>query len=564
MLPSLSPTSPSPPPNLPSSPSPSSPPQTISSQMLTPQSLPPSPSPTPHSPRSSPSSSPSFLLLLPSLPLPPFHPLSPSPSSFSSSSSFSSFSSPSPSPSISSSSSSSPLHIHRQSHPHIQIHLNLHLSNTLFSDISSPQSLQSSPSLPSNSLNPFISTSNTNTNTIPSFSLHSSLSIHSAIFLHTHNPIDGAILPSLNSPSTSLSAFNTSFLHQTRSLSNADEVHIGNESQRVKLGRLDSFDLNSHRFEWCIWENSGNGSAGGTLYVSYTNANLAISSCSFSKCSTSDHGGALYCDYLLKVDIAKSNFTSCSAANGGANCIRYPQTNSAWTFSENRVESCSITSWCGTGWFFALDDMPPDANFLFKNCVCVANTGGDAAGAVTFNWLPPQKPKQCLLQECQFINNKVENPTSYGGTALCCTRTSNWMNGINFITFCFFDGNTATNGRGNDVFFSGSSITQSPFNQCGSTTESKRVWNAGTADDVEFNKWLPLITTFKIVSNNGTNTDACGRPQQTPCKTIEFALVRMTDPQDASLTLLTSIFVPIQTLTFSAVDTKTTGNNNFF
>ncbi|KAH7819570.1 uncharacterized protein MONOS_14088 [Monocercomonoides exilis] len=63
MHPSPSQTSPSPPTNQPSSPSPSSPPQTISSQMPTPQFLPPSPSPAPLSPRSSPSSSPSFFPL---------------------------------------------------------------------------------------------------------------------------------------------------------------------------------------------------------------------------------------------------------------------------------------------------------------------------------------------------------------------------------------------------------------------------------------------------------------------------------------------------------------------
>ncbi|KAH7831651.1 uncharacterized protein MONOS_15395 [Monocercomonoides exilis] len=202
--------------------------------------------------------------------------------------------------------------------------------------------------------------------------------------------------------------------------------------------------------------------------------------------------------------------------------------------------------------------MTSDSQFLFKNCVCIANTGGDATGAISFNWLPPEKPKQCLLQECQFLNNKLNASSIYGGAGIHCTRTYVWMNEIRFITFCFFDGNTAANGRGNDVFFNGSSITQSPFNQCGSTTQAKRVWNSGTADDVEFNRWLPLITTFKIVSNNGTNTDLCGITQLSPCKTIEHALVRMTDPQDASLTLLSSIFVPTQTLTFSEVDTKIT------
>ncbi|KAH7828179.1 uncharacterized protein MONOS_5558 [Monocercomonoides exilis] len=205
--------------------------------------------------------------------------------------------------------------------------------------------------------------------------------------------------------------------------------------------------------------------------------------------------------------------------------------------------------------------MPPDAKFLFKNCICVANTGGDTAGAVTFNWHPPEKPKQCLLQECQFIGNKVENPTTYGGAALCCTRTYDWMNEVKFITFCFFDGNSATNGRGNDAFFSGSSITQSPFENCGSTTPTKRVWNCETADNTEYNSWLPLIAQNKIVSNSGIDMEICGRPQHTPCATIEYALNGfISHLQNTSLTLLNSIFIPSQTLTFSAVDTKITGN----
>ncbi|KAH7831195.1 uncharacterized protein MONOS_15565 [Monocercomonoides exilis] len=204
--------------------------------------------------------------------------------------------------------------------------------------------------------------------------------------------------------------------------------------------------------------------------------------------------------------------------------------------------------------------MPSDAKFLFKNCSCIANTGGNAAGAVTFHYPPPQKPKQCLLQECQFINNKVENPTSYGGAALCCTNTFTWMNGNKFITFCFFDGNTATNGRGNDVFFYGSDITQSPFQQCGSTTESKRVYNNGKADSDVYNSWLPIINQNKIVSNGGSDVDACGKTQQSPCATVEYALGCVAPFSDASLSLLVSTFTPTKTLTFRAPNTKITGN----
>ncbi|KAH7831183.1 uncharacterized protein MONOS_15922 [Monocercomonoides exilis] len=192
---------------------------------------------------------------------------------------------------------------------------------------------------------------------------------------------------------------------------------------------------------------------------------------------------------------------------------------------------------------------------------CIANSGGVAAGSLTFNWPPQIKPSQFSINECQFANNELTSTSSTrGGAGIYLDAFLTWMNEIRFITFCFFDGNTATNGRGNDVFFNGNAITQSPFQQCGSTTPTNRVWNQGTADNAVYNRWLPLITTFKIVSNNGTNTDLCGITQLSPCKTIEHALVRMTDPQDASLTLLTSTFVPTQTLTFSAVDTKITGN----
>ncbi|KAH7816519.1 uncharacterized protein MONOS_10982 [Monocercomonoides exilis] len=92
------------------------------------------------------------------------------------------------------------------------------------------------------------------------------------------------------------------------------------------------------------------------------------------------------CIYFMVT--TKSNHTNCSAAGGGANCLGGMQTNSIRLLIENRVESCSITSWGGTGWEIVLDNMPSDAKFLFTKCKCIANTGGDAAGAITSNYPP--------------------------------------------------------------------------------------------------------------------------------------------------------------------------------
>ncbi|KAH7830505.1 uncharacterized protein MONOS_11408 [Monocercomonoides exilis] len=134
------------------------------------------------------------------------------------------------------------------------------------------------------------------------------------------------------------------------------------------------------------------------------------------------------------------------------------------------------------------------------------------------------------------------------------------MNEIKFIKFCFFDGNTATNGRGNDVFFSGSNITQSPFENCGSTTLEYRVWNNETATNSEYNSWLPFISQSRIVSKSGIDVDGCGTPQHSPCATIEYAICGFCLFKEASITLLASTFVPNQTLTFIASCIKITGN----
>eukprot|EP00770_Monocercomonoides_exilis_P011965 MONOS_11907.1-p1 / transcript=MONOS_11907.1 / gene=MONOS_11907 / organism=Monocercomonoides_exilis_PA203 / gene_product=unspecified product / transcript_product=unspecified product / location=Mono_scaffold00624:1-1106(-) / protein_length=368 / sequence_SO=supercontig / SO=protein_coding / is_pseudo=false len=347
---------------------------------------------------------------------------------------------------------------------------------------------------------------------------NSSLSVRSTIFKHTQNPIDGAILPNLNNPSTSLSAFNTSFLHQTRSSSNGPIVHVGTESQRAKPGRLTSFDLNSHRFEWCEWNDSnGQNDYGGALKVVCENANLTITSCSFNNCSTNvSNGGAIYTYCLQNVNITNSNFSNCSATRGGAICIDGRQSSSVYSFLDNRVEGCKINGTVGTGWYFYIEDFSSNGQFLFTKCKCISNIGGDAAGSLTFSYPPQNKPNQFLINDCQFMNNKLTSSSTRGGAAMFFRDTYSWMNGIKFITFCFFDSNTATNGRGNDVFFNGSSITQSPFQQCGSTTPTKRVWNAGTADSSVYNGWLPIIDQNKIVSNSGTDADVCGRPQQTP------------------------------------------------
>eukprot|EP00770_Monocercomonoides_exilis_P008029 MONOS_7987.1-p1 / transcript=MONOS_7987.1 / gene=MONOS_7987 / organism=Monocercomonoides_exilis_PA203 / gene_product=unspecified product / transcript_product=unspecified product / location=Mono_scaffold00289:47052-47441(+) / protein_length=130 / sequence_SO=supercontig / SO=protein_coding / is_pseudo=false len=118
-------------------------------------------------------------------------------------------------------------------------------------------------------------------------------------FVSVLDVYDGGIVPSLNSPSSSLSASNTSFVRCYRSQNVAVSGSEGNPS---KPGRQQIADNAVNSFTWCVWNGSkttGNQgtvtdgiSCGGAIHMlNLAAVTLSVKFCSFNNCYENDAGG---------------------------------------------------------------------------------------------------------------------------------------------------------------------------------------------------------------------------------------------------------------------------------
>ncbi|KAH7830305.1 uncharacterized protein MONOS_6381 [Monocercomonoides exilis] len=132
---------------------------------------------------------------------------------------------------------------------------------------------------------------------------------------------DGGIVPSLNSPSSSLAASNTSFVRCYRSQNVAVNGSEGNPS---KPARQQITDNGANSFTWCVWNGSkttGTGTSysdgtsnGGAIYM-YNKASgtLSVKFCSFNDCYAYCAGGGIMCYIISSIKIENNSFDACTA-----------------------------------------------------------------------------------------------------------------------------------------------------------------------------------------------------------------------------------------------------------
>ncbi|KAH7815833.1 uncharacterized protein MONOS_10259 [Monocercomonoides exilis] len=113
---------------------------------------------------------------------------------------------------------------------------------------------------------------------------------------------DGGIVPSLNSPSSSLAASNTSFIRCYRS----ENVAVsGSEDNPSKPARQQITDNGANSFTWCVWNESkangtstsiSNGTSNGGAIFMYNKASgtLSVKFCSFNNCTAYYAGGVIF------------------------------------------------------------------------------------------------------------------------------------------------------------------------------------------------------------------------------------------------------------------------------
>ncbi|KAH7817865.1 uncharacterized protein MONOS_15443 [Monocercomonoides exilis] len=368
---------------------------------------------------------------------------------------------------------------------------------------------------------------------------------------------DGGIVPSLNSPSSSLDASNTSFVGCYRS----QNVEVsGSEGNPSKPGRQQIADNGTNSFTWCVWNgsnttgtNSGysyGDSNGGAIYMySKTSGTLSVKFCSFNDCYAYYAGGGIMCRSISSINIENNSFNACTAQKdyGGG----------MYTYS---ISSCVRISGCE-----------------FQNCKASAYGGGlylnsfNVSGSGCIGTESGKGESACVF-ECSFTLCSVSG--SYGGGMRCygvpaafkmrslqfisCSAVSYgggfWFNPNQqtapsnnlYCYFFFFHDCSCSNSTpyGHDVYFVDNKnlfSSNNPFYESYTTnSDEKRVCYSGNSlQHTEKMWWLSVGMKDRYVGVNGNDSsNLCGMSESAPCKTVGHAVSSSMAQLSSTITLL--------------------------
>ncbi|KAH7828867.1 uncharacterized protein MONOS_15980 [Monocercomonoides exilis] len=301
---------------------------------------------------------------------------------------------------------------------------------------------------------------------------------------------DGGVVPSLNNPSSSLDASNTSFVGCIRSQNVAISGSEGNPS---KPARQQIADNGANSFSWCVWNGSkttgtsgsntdGVSSGGAINMYNLGSGTLSVKFCSFNDCTAYWDGGGILCASINSIRIENNSFNACTANNyyGGG------------IFAES-ISSCVRIS-----------------GFEFQKCKAVNNGGGlylnsfqiSESGCIgTEN----SKGESACVFECFFTSCSLS--ITGGGGMYCPTvpATQFKMRSVQFIPCSARQEGggckDATNPRGHDVECVDTHNlyldSGNPFHECYTTyTDNRRI--CFTYNYADASSWTFDQTSKKI------------------------------------------------------------------
>eukprot|EP00770_Monocercomonoides_exilis_P016268 MONOS_16221.1-p1 / transcript=MONOS_16221.1 / gene=MONOS_16221 / organism=Monocercomonoides_exilis_PA203 / gene_product=unspecified product / transcript_product=unspecified product / location=Mono_scaffold01572:8-1653(-) / protein_length=548 / sequence_SO=supercontig / SO=protein_coding / is_pseudo=false len=259
---------------------------------------------------------------------------------------------------------------------------------------------------------------------------------------------DGGIVPSLNSPSSSLAASNTSFARCYRSQNVAISGSEGNPS---KPARQQITDNGANSFTWCVWNGSnttgnqnsvsdGVSSGGAINMYSKTSGTLSVKFCSFNDCYAHWCGGGIMCYSINSVKIENNSFNACTAKNcyGGG---MYANSISSCV----RISGCEFKSCNGknNGGGLYLNNF----NVSGPSCIGTENGNGESAcvfecsftscsltGSSGGGMYCVNVPAAFKMRSLQFISCSA---VSYGG-GLCFAPSQSTAPSNNIYCYFFF------------------------------------------------------------------------------------------------------------------------------
>ncbi|KAH7817852.1 uncharacterized protein MONOS_13643 [Monocercomonoides exilis] len=373
---------------------------------------------------------------------------------------------------------------------------------------------------------------------------------------------DGGIVPSLNSPSSSLDASNTSFVgcHRSQNV----EVN-GSEGNLSKPARQNQTDNGANSFTWCVWNGSnttgnqnsvsdGVSSGGAINMYNLGSGTLSVKFCSFNDCYAHYGGGGIMCYKISSIKIENNSFNACTAKNNYGGGMYTYSISSCVRISGCEFQKCSA-KYDGGGLYLE--------NFNVSGSSCIGTESGNGESACVF--------------ECSFTSCSLTN--SYGGGMYCqsvpsafkmrslqfisCSAVS-WGGGLDFYpyqstppsnnVYCYFfffhdcRCTTTSTPYGHDVLFEDDYnhfSSNNPFYESYTTnSDEKRVcyeyYSGGWYyQHTEKKEWLKegMKDRYVGVSGNDAN-NLCGMSESAPCKTVGHAVGSSMAQLSSTITLL--------------------------
>ncbi|KAH7817950.1 uncharacterized protein MONOS_13559 [Monocercomonoides exilis] len=381
-------------------------------------------------------------------------------------------------------------------------------------------------------------------------------------FVSVWDVYDGGIIPSLNSPSSSLAASNTSFVGCYRS----QNVEIsGSEGNPSKPARQQiSTDL-TNSFTWCVWNGSkttgtsgsytdGVSSGGAINMYSKTSGTLSVKFCSFNDCYAHYAGGGIMCHTINTIKIENNSFNACTAQKDYGGGMYAYSISSCVKVSGCEFKKCKA-SYDGGGLFLQ--------SFNVSGSSCVGTENGKGESACVF--------------ECSFTSCSLTN--SYGGGMYCQSVPAAFkMRSLQFIScsaysygggldfrpyqstapsynqycyFFFFHDCRCSNSTpyGHDVYFEdyyNHFSSNNPFYESYTTNSNdKRVCYAYLQSsswkyqETQKKGWLKEGMKDRYVGVGGNDANnLCGMSEAAPCKTVGHAVGSSMAQLSSTITLL--------------------------
>eukprot|EP00770_Monocercomonoides_exilis_P000541 MONOS_538.1-p1 / transcript=MONOS_538.1 / gene=MONOS_538 / organism=Monocercomonoides_exilis_PA203 / gene_product=unspecified product / transcript_product=unspecified product / location=Mono_scaffold00008:220647-227882(+) / protein_length=2412 / sequence_SO=supercontig / SO=protein_coding / is_pseudo=false len=353
---------------------------------------------------------------------------------------------------------------------------------------------------------------------------------------------DGGIVPSLNSPSSSLAASNTSFVRCYRSQNVAISGSEGNPS---KPARQQIADNGANSFTWCVWNGSkttgtsssysdGISSGGAINMYGLSSGTLSVKFCSFNDCYANYAGGGIFCYSINSVKIENNSFNACTAKNDYGGGMYARSISSCVRISGCEFQKCKASG-AGGGLYLY--------NFNVSGSSCIGTESGKGESACVFECLFTLCsltgssgggmycygiPVQFKMRSIQFISCSA---VSYGGGLFFYPDQSTLPSFNHYCYFFFFHDCrcTATSTPyGHDVYFEDYYNLFSSYNpfydSCTTNSNEERVcYHGDNIKHTQKKDWLKNKTIYVGVYGNDSS-NLCGMSESAPCKTVGHAV----------------------------------------